>query len=145
MKTGQNLLQRMRTAGRTKGADELHLNILERVDEHISVASVSPSPFSREFLDGKVNGSYRLDETITSILQSVGIPFSSSGGSALSPLSEITVPAELRAAFCIPASATHFSFAYPPYNMAPDLLEACADELELPQRALSFLLVGGFL
>lgn len=146
MKTGQNLLQQMRLAGRrTNKADELHLNILERVDEHISIASVRPSPFTQEFLDGKVSGSYNLDESITSILQRVGIPFSSSGGSALSPLSEITVPAGKRAAFCIPEKATHFAFAYPPYNMAPDLLEECAEELELPLRALSFLLVGGFL
>ena len=58
----------MRLAGRrTNKADELHLNILERVDEHISIASVRPSPFTQEFLDGKVSGSYNLDESITSV------------------------------------------------------------------------------
>ena len=42
----------------------------------------------------------------------------------------------------ISPDATHYAFAYPPVGMAPDLLEECASEMNMPERALTFLLVS---
>lgn len=124
--------------------DVLRMSILERVSDDISIAEVKPSPFTSAFLNGDATGRYRLDNKITDVLVSQGLPLSTLRGGALSPLNPITL-VEHRYRYSIPEDATHYAFAYPPFRgLTAELIDIVAQELELGETALHFLLAGGF-
>jgi hypothetical protein len=114
------------------------MNIFEKVDEHLH-AHVE---CEEGFWAGETTGRLIYSNELKTLIELAGLP-GHKAKSLLSPLSEVTVPQELRYRFCIHPDATHFACVYPTTALESELEDGARD-LDLDDAAVHFLLVGGF-